>query len=122
MTENSFDEWTPEERAQLADVGRHRSARSELKGRTSRVLRDRGLIGGAAQQRPRWSLALGLAAAIVIFAVGMLAGYGVGSRREVVGPRDSMAGGGGTLHEVARLDSPSTQAPIANGGRHVIWF
>jgi len=51
MTEHSFEEWTPEERAQLADVGQHRSPRSELKGRTMRDLRERGLLGAAGSRR-----------------------------------------------------------------------
>jgi len=123
MTDHSFDEWTPEERARLADVGRHRSPRFELKGRTMRALRERGLLGTVPLRRPRRQVAFALAAAIVIFAVGVLAGYSVGSRRHAEGGgAESIASakGGGLAREV-RLDSPSTQSSSTNA-RHVIWF
>ena len=123
MTDHSFDEWTPEERARLADVGRHRSPRSELKGRTMRALRERGLLGAVPLPRPRRQVAFALAAAIVIFAVGVLAGYSVGLRRHAEGGgAESIASakGGGLAREV-RLDSPSTQSSSTNA-RHVIWF
>ena len=122
MTEDSFDEWTPEERAQLGDVGRHRSPRSELKARTVRALRQRALLDALELRRPRRQLAFGLAAAIVVFAAGMLAGYSVGLRRQAES-RDSItgAGGAGRAREVARVDSPSTQSAVA-GGRYIVWF
>jgi len=120
MTEHSFEEWTPEERAQLADVGQHRSPRSELKGRTMRDLRERGLLGAAGSRTPS-RFAFALAAAVVVFAAGMLAGYGVGLRHQGEARRDSVTGAGLT-HEVARLDSPSAQGATAATGRHVIWF
>jgi len=122
MTEDSFDEWTPEERAQLGDVGRHRSPRSELKARTVRALRQRALLDALELRRPRRQLAFGLAAAIVVFAAGMLAGYSVGLRRQAES-RDSItgAGGAGPAREVARVDSPSTQSAVA-GGRYIVWF
>jgi hypothetical protein len=117
-----MDEWTPEERARLAEVGRHRSPRSELKGRTTRTLREHGLLGGAGHRGPRWQVVLGLAAAIVIFVAGMLTGYGVGLRHQPEARRDLMLNtAGGPAHEVARLDSPSTQSPDGSA-RHVIWF
>jgi len=68
-------------------------------------------------------VAFALAAAIVIFAVGVLAGYSVGLRRHAeVGGAESIASanGGGLAREV-RLDSPSTQSSSTNA-RHVIWF
>ena len=122
MTDNSFDEWTPEERARLADVGRHRSPRSELKGRTMRALRERGLLGVIELPHPRRQFAFGLAAAIAIFAAGLLAGYSVGLRRQT-DERSPItnANAGGPAREVARLDSPSTQSS-ATSGRHVVWF
>lgn len=119
MTDDSFDEWTPEERASLAEVGRHRSPRSELKGRTMRTLRERGLLGAVELPRPRQRLLFALAAALVIFAAGLLTGYSVGSRRQA---ETTASGSSGLAHEVARLDSPSTQAGSAPGARHVIWF
>jgi hypothetical protein len=125
MTDHSFDEWTPEERARLADVGRHRSPRSELKARTMRALHERGLLGAVLLPRPRRQVAFALAAAIVIFAVGVLAGYSVGLRRHAEGGgAESIAnanGGGGGLAREVRLDSPSTQSSSTNA-RHVIWF
>jgi hypothetical protein len=127
MTDHSFDEWTPEEREQLTEVGRHRSPRSELKGRTMRTLRERGLLGAVELPRPRRQFAFGLAAAIVIFAAGMLAGYSVGLRRQVEGGGASSTAAANTggptplpTREVSRLDSPSTQSSAS--GRHVVWF
>jgi len=123
MTEQSFDEWSPEEREQLAEVGRHRSARAELKDRTRDALRDRGLIGpGRSRRMPgRFFFALA-AAAVVVFVAGLLAGYGVGLRHQLESRRDSVTtAGAGPAREVARLDSPSTQS-TAGGARHVIWF
>ncbi len=122
MTEDSLDEWTPEERAKLAEVGLHRSARSELKNRTMVALRERDLIGAAQPRRSPRRFVFGLAAAaVLIFAAGMLAGYGVGLRRQAMSSPDSLSrAGGGTTREVARLDSPSTQSPV--GARYVVWF
>jgi|SoiMethySBSTD1v2_1073268.scaffolds.fasta_scaffold484864_3 hypothetical protein len=118
MTDHSSDEWTAEERAQLADIGRHRSPRAELKGRTMSALRDRGMLGAADQRRRPPRFALGLAAAAVVFAAGMLAGYGIGLRRQPEGRRDSVTSGGASVtREVARLDTASM--PTA---RHVVWF
>jgi hypothetical protein len=65
------------------------------------------------------------AAAVVVFTAGLFAGYGVGLRHQAETRRDSeTTAGGGPAHEVARLDSPSTQATATVGGaaRHVIWF
>jgi len=121
MTDHSFDEWTPEERAQLAEVGRHRSPRSELKGRTMRTLHERGLLGAIQLPRPRRQFAFGLAAAVVIFAAGLLAGYSVGLRRQVDERSPITNANAGPAREVARLDSPSTQSS-ATSGRHVVWF
>ena len=121
MTQDSFDEWTPDERAGLAEVGQHRSPRSELKARTMGTLRDQGLLGFTARTRPRRRLVFGLAAAIVVFAAGMLAGYGVGLRRQAATARDSVTNASAApAREVARLDTPSTQPTAA--GRHVVWF
>lgn len=118
MTDHSFDEWTPEERAQLAKVGNHRSPRAELKSRTLRALRDRGLLGAAGPQRKSPRFVIGLAAAVVVFAVGMAAGYGIGLRRQSETRRDSVNGGvAGVTREVARIDSAS-----ATTARHVVWF
>ncbi len=126
MTEQSFDEWTPEEREQLAEVGRHRSPRAELRDRTTHALRQRGLLGaGNSRRRPgRLFLALA-AAAVLVFTAGLLAGYGVGLRHQAETRRDSVAPAvGGAAREVAKLDSPATQASATVGGtgRHVIWF
>ena len=82
MTDDFFDEWTPEERARLAEVGQHRSPRSELKGRTLLALREHDLLGAVELPRPRQHLAFALPAALAIFAVGMLTGYAVGLRRQ----------------------------------------
>ena len=122
MTDDSYDDWTPEERARLAEVGRHRSPRSELRARTIGTLREHGLLGAGAQPRPRRQLFFALAAAMLVFAVGVVAGYTVGLRHQPGIPRDSVAKEGrGIAHEVARLDSPSTLSPTTTG-RHVIWF
>ena len=126
MTEQSFDEWNPEEREQLAEVGRHRSPRAELRDRTTDALRQRGLLGAVGSRRMpgRFFFALA-AAAVVVFTAGLFAGYGVGLRHQAETRRDSeTTAGGGPAHEVARLDSPSTQATATVGGaaRHVIWF
>jgi hypothetical protein len=124
MTEQSFDEWTPEEREQLAEVGRHRSPRAELRNRTTDAMRERGLLGAGGSRRipGRFFFALA-AAAVVVFTAGLLAGYGVGLRHQAETRRDSVTtAGGGPAREVARLDSPATPATVSGGGRHVIWF
>lgn len=123
MTEQSFDEWSPEEREQLAEVGRHRSPRAELRDRTTDALRERGLLGAGGSRRTSGRFLFALAAAaVVFFTAGLLAGYGVGLRHQAETRRDSVTtAGGGPAREVARLDSPSTPSPAASG-RHVIWF
>ncbi|HVE34478.1 MAG TPA: hypothetical protein VNC18_13010 [Gemmatimonadaceae bacterium] len=124
MTEQSFDEWSSEERERLAEVGQHRSPRAELRDRTTDALRERGLLGagGSGRMPGRFFFALA-AAAVVVFTAGLLAGYGVGLRHQTEIRRDSVTtAGGGPAREVARLDSPATQAPASVGGRHVIWF
>lgn len=120
MTDDSFDEWTDEERARLAEIGRHRSPRGELKTRTMTALRERKLIGTDQWHLPR-RFALGLAAAAtIVFAAGALAGYGVALRRQTDARPDSSASGSSTAsREVARMDSATTQGST---GRHVVWF
>ena len=122
MTDHSLNEWTPEERERLAEVGRQRSPRSELKARTMRTLRESGLLGAVQLRRPRRQFAFALAASIVIFAIGVIAGYGLGLRRQV-DERSPItnANADGLAREVARVDSPATQSS-ATSGRHVVWF
>jgi hypothetical protein len=121
MTDDSFDEWTDEERARLAEVGQHRSPRGHLKARTMTTLRERGLIRTGEQWRLPRRFTLGLAAAAtIVFAAGALAGYGVALRRQSDARPDSAASGSATVaREVARMDSAPTQSPT---GRHVVWF
>jgi hypothetical protein len=121
MTDDSFDGWTAEEGVRLAEVGQHRSPRDELKARTVAALRERRLIGLDAQRHLPRRLAIGLAAAAtIVFAAGVLAGYGIASRRrDDAGPNAVTPVSSTAAREVARMDSASTQAST---GRHVVWF
>lgn len=119
MTDRSFDDngdWTAEERERLAAVGRHRSPRAELKSRTMGALRDQDLIGAERRGWPRRTIGLA-AAAVVVFAGGVLTGYGVAHRATDQEPANTAAAS--ATREVARAD---TVPPAASNGRHVVWF
>jgi len=113
--DRSFDEseWTPEERARLADLSTHRVPPGELKERTMRALRDQGHIGR--RRIPAWIIVGGLIAATLVFGAGALVGYAAATRRSV----PSVASPVAATRAVAQIDSTANATPAA---RHVVWY
>ena len=107
------DDWTPEERALLASLPRERIPSSQLKTRTTDLIRR-----GGSFERPRVafrrSVAL-IAAACLIFIAGTLVGYAVARRATL--PSDEARNG--TRQAVAKTESETPTNPPT---RNVIWY
>jgi hypothetical protein len=110
----SFDdrEWTDDERAQLAALSAGRLPRAELQERTTRALRDAGLLRPARRTTLRAALRLAAAAAIV-FGAGAAVGYAAGERRASA-RRDISS-------DSSPSPSPSSLA-ATRAAKQVVWF
>ena len=115
--DGAFDEneWTADERARFEALSAHRTPPPELKRRTVRALRERGLLG---QRTPSTGLVVGgLVAAAAVFGAGAMVGYSAAERRPAavaVIPISLAAN-----RAAAPIDSTTKTAPAT---RHVVWY
>jgi hypothetical protein len=107
------EDWSAEERAQLAALRRERIPTHELKSKTIVGLHGHGFLAAPARPSPRRTIAL-LAAASVIFIAGALVGYLAARRAPAPDVQPRVA----NREQVAKAESANNNQPV----RHVVWY
>jgi hypothetical protein len=107
------EDWSVEERAQLAALSRERIPHYEVKSKTVVALHSHGFLAVPVKTSPRRTIAL-VAAASVIFIAGALVGYFAARRAPAPDTQPRVA----NREQVARAESANNTQPV----RHVVWY